>query len=330
MKTLNATPSTLAIAPSLLMLAIAGSQLGQPGLAFVSDYVADVRDFYTGIHGPSEDAVPVTPPIPAPFPAASYPHSDLATAAEPVDLQQFAAQSGQPESAFQLEYRDEPVIEPPASMSMPRSRRAMLRLVVNSDGTVDSVVIAQSTGLPRLDRLILKAYQKAVFYPFHFAGIHGPVIIHQNVEVSPPAPVVVAEEPGETLAEFLKRMDNSHGRQADAEPELKLTKEGFAKAMNMQPLESRDVPFRVAPVFELPPLDQPVTADFILNVDFNGNVTGVELVTSSGSNMLDSKLADFYRQAKFAPYSINRLPCHSGSNSTSSMSRNWNSHQQVF
>ena len=240
-------------------------------------------------------------------PAQSYLYSDVA-AGQPVDLQQFAAQSGQPESAFQLEYRHQPVIEVPASLAMPRSRRAMLRLVVNNDGTVDSVAIEQSTGLPRLDRLILKAYKKAEFYPFHFAGIQGPVIIHQNVEVHPPLPA--AQVPGQIQFDILKYVDvpAAQTEQPTATPALNLTKEGFAKAMNMQPLDSRDVPFRVAPVFDLPPLDQPVTADFILSVDFNGNVNEVDVVKSSGSNMLDNKLVGFYRQAKFAPYSINRLP----------------------
>ena len=248
---MNDNPSTLAIVPSLLAVAIMHGVMAGPPV--ISQYLPDILSMSSQPHEPSGQVISAA--------------ADGVADEEVLDLQKFAALMGMPDSMLQPKYKKEPVIELPASLYLSDAKQLVLKVRVSALGQVDYAGIEQSSGDAALDALVLKAFDKVLYYPFNQTGEPRAVLLRQMVQVAPTH-----------RKSFLAQLDT-------------VLPEGSFR-------------YRKKPVLDMStlPQDQPVHAGFILFIDNEGAVYRVEMTSSSGSAAWDKALYESYKQAVFYPH----------------------------
>lgn len=110
---------------------------------------------------PSEQAITVPPPAPAPI-AATEPVA--ATAPTPVEAAAPSAQIKTFSSGVEYIQPPQPVY-PPTSKRMGEEGRIILRVLINEKGRPERVDIQKSSGSPRLDDAAKQAVLQALFKP---------------------------------------------------------------------------------------------------------------------------------------------------------------------
>ena len=111
-----------------------------------------------------------------------------ALAQQAIDAAELARRSGGlPLRLFQAHYKIQPQVNFPADLIISHTIKAGLKLVVAPDGQVIRVEVMQSSGIPKLDRLLLEACAAAVFEPLNMPGNPSAFIFYQPFEIEPPA-----------------------------------------------------------------------------------------------------------------------------------------------
>lgn len=161
MQALKQSPAVLAIAPSVLLLAVMHAQW-------------------------PESVAPVVPVQPTGDMPAIYDHDMTAIAAQAVDINTLMQKTGQPASQFRLRYRKPPLLDLPPGFYVDGTKKASLKLVVAASGQVIRVEIVRSSGIAALDQLLLEGCKQAVFYPLDMPGKPQAFITYQPFDIEPP------------------------------------------------------------------------------------------------------------------------------------------------
>lgn len=106
------------------------------------------------------------------------------TAVKPVAANTVDAASGTPVKQT-LAYKTMPWIDFDNEMLDGQARQIKIKLRVSAAGRVEAVQVMESTGLPRLDQLIVHNFMRVRFYPYVENGVAIPVWVAQRFEFQP-------------------------------------------------------------------------------------------------------------------------------------------------
>lgn len=79
-----------------------------------------------------------------------------------------------------LAYKTMPWIDFDNEMLAGQARQIKVKLLVSAAGRVEAVQVMESTGLPRLDQLIVRKFMRVQFYPYLENGVAIPVYVIQE------------------------------------------------------------------------------------------------------------------------------------------------------
>lgn len=211
------------------------------------------------------------------------------------DLQKLAEANGRTDDLYTLRYRVIPMIVLPASMKIDQQKKVVIKLAVDDTGQIRQLDIEQSSGLPKLDSLIRKAYANAAFYPYRPYSFDQAFISRYVLTVQP--------QPGDASAQPQRVIPRVSTDIVQDEAEAQRI---FSQQFTMG---ERVMPYRKKPDFSTIQLksSQVIEARFRLAVNEYGNVIGVQMVDSSGDPALDAQLADIYRRVAFKPFELSGM-----------------------